>query len=182
MREKIVSDSIYFFTYHIFTLSCSFSEDTCTAIKFCTPSLSHKNKLLPDFAKNLHDYFYSYFSGKESAFTIIFKHKKDEIIALNNESSKAVVLDLSPYTDNEIKVYLELIKTKMGEKISYGELARRCGFYNAARFIGNTMAKNNFPIIIPCHRVIKNNGSIGNYTGGSEIKRTLLSMEEKFSF
>jgi O-6-methylguanine DNA methyltransferase len=42
------------------------------------------------------------------------------------------------------------------------------------------MAKNKFPIIIPCHRVIKSNGSLGNYTGGVDIKKSLLSFESDY--
>ena len=42
---------------------------------------------------------------------------------------------------------------------------------------GNTMAKNKLPIIVPCHRVVKSDGSLGNYTGGVEKKHKLLEIE-----
>jgi len=86
-------------------------------------------------------------------------------------------LDMSIYTENE-KVILEKLKgIPFSEKISYIDLARISGFENGARFAGNVMAKNLFPIFIPCHRVIRSNGNIGNYSAGKAIKRFLLNHE-----
>jgi len=48
---------------------------------------------------------------------------------------------------------------------------------NAARAVGNALANNPFPIIIPCHRAIRSDRSLGGYQGGLEMKRTLLGME-----
>lgn len=86
-------------------------------------------------------------------------------------------IDLDVYTDGEKKVYNTLMSIQPGQTISYGELARLSGFPGGARFIGNTMAKNMFPIIIPCHRVIKSDGSIGNYSSGTRLKEFLLYHE-----
>jgi O-6-methylguanine DNA methyltransferase len=91
-----------------------------------------------------------------------------------------LTLDLSPFTFKEIGVYRELIKVPAGATISYGLLAHRSGIPGGARFVGNAMAKNNFPIIIPCHRVIKSDGSMGNYSGGVHIKEYLLDHEKSF--
>jgi methylated-DNA-[protein]-cysteine S-methyltransferase len=88
-----------------------------------------------------------------------------------------VNLDLSWYTLKEMQVYSQLLKIPAGCTISYGDLAQRSGFPGGARFVGNTMAKNSFPIIIPCHRVIKSDGSMGNYSGGIDIKKHLLDIE-----
>ena len=90
-----------------------------------------------------------------------------------------VSLDLSGYTVREIRVYKELIKIQPGSRISYGSLAEKSGIPSGARFIGNTMAKNRFPIIIPCHRVIRSDGTMGNYTGGNHIKAFLLDHESR---
>lgn len=91
--------------------------------------------------------------------------------------------DLSLYTKKEQIVLRELLKIVPGTTISYGALAQRCGFTNAARFVGNVMAKNMFPVVYPCHRVIRSNGDIGNYSGGAGIKEFLLEWErgEKLS-
>jgi O-6-methylguanine DNA methyltransferase len=66
-----------------------------------------------------------------------------------------------------------------GTTVSYGELASMSGIPGGARFIGNCMAKNRFPVLIPCHRVIKSDGSIGNFSGGVEVKEFLLDHETK---
>ena len=95
------------------------------------------------------------------------------------KKSGKVLLDLSGYTVREIRVYKELIKIKPGSRISYGSLAEKSGIPSGARFIGNTMAKNRFPLIIPCHRVIRSDGSMGNYTGGIHIKKFLLDHESR---
>ena len=94
----------------------------------------------------------------------------------------AINMDVSEFTQKEISVYRELLLVPHGATVSYGMLAARAGIPGGARFIGNTMAKNNFPIIIPCHRVIKSDGTMGNYSGGKQIKAFLLNHEKSFSF
>ena len=124
-------------------------------------------------------YLETYFSGKSTEkFSIIFRHNfKDIMVKKSPASASTVVLDMEGYTDKEINVYRELIKVGFGSKISYGELAVKCGVPGGARFIGNAMAKNRFPVIIPCHRVIKSGGSLGNFSGGVDIKEKLLRHE-----
>ncbi|MEW6527495.1 MAG: MGMT family protein [Spirochaetota bacterium] len=86
--------------------------------------------------------------------------------------------DLSLYTYNEQKVLKELLLMQPGKTISYGKLAAQCGFQGGARFVGNVMAKNMFPVMYPCHRVIRSDGDIGNYSGGIGIKEFLLEWEK----
>lgn len=93
-----------------------------------------------------------------------------------------LALDMAGFTAKELTVYRELLKVKPGATISYGDLAHRAGIPGGARFAGNAMAKNNFPIIIPCHRVIKSDGSMGNYSGGIHIKKYLLDLEKSAEF
>jgi O-6-methylguanine DNA methyltransferase len=90
-------------------------------------------------------------------------------------------MDVSEFTQKEITVYRELLRVPHGATISYGTLAVKAGIPGGARFIGNTMAKNNYPIIIPCHRVIKSDGTMGNYSGGTHIKKLLLEHEKTIS-
>ena len=87
--------------------------------------------------------------------------------------------DLSLYTSNEQKVLKELRLIQPGNTISYGELAAQCGFNGGARFVGNVMASNIFPVLFPCHRVIRSNGDTGNYSGGIKIKEFLLAWEKE---
>ncbi len=86
-------------------------------------------------------------------------------------------MDLSPFTAKQRKVYDTLLGTGFGSTTSYAELARKSGMPRAARFAGSCMAANIFPVFIPCHRVIKTDGSMGNYSAGLEIKRFLLTHE-----
>ena len=64
-----------------------------------------------------------------------------------------------------------------GQTWSYGEIARRAGSPGAARAVGQAMAKNPFPIVVPCHRVVKSDGSLGGFSGGLHFKRALLRLE-----
>lgn len=79
-------------------------------------------------------------------------------------------------------VYKELLKIPYGQTISYQQLAVNINHPKAYRAVGNANNKNSIQIIIPCHRVIKNNGSIGGYAIGETIKERLLSLETKNKF
>ena len=64
-----------------------------------------------------------------------------------------------------------------GSVTTYGLIARRLGWPAAARAVGNALATNPFPIIVPCHRAVRSDGRLGGYQGGSEMKRALLERE-----
>lgn len=86
-------------------------------------------------------------------------------------------LDWSGYTAFERSVYETLRRIPAGETISYGALARKAGFPGAARAVGSAMRKNRMPIVIPCHRVVRCDGSLGEYSAGVHWKRWLLEYE-----
>ncbi len=67
-----------------------------------------------------------------------------------------------------------------GQTRSYGELAAECGSPGAARAVGSVMAKNRYPLIVPCHRVLAAGGELGGYSApdGLDMKRGLLAMEK----
>lgn len=75
------------------------------------------------------------------------------------------------------KVLEETRKIPWGKLVSYRELAKAAGSPKAARAVGNCMSKNPVPIIVPCHRVVKSDGSLGGFTGGLDIKKKLLKLE-----
>ena len=75
------------------------------------------------------------------------------------------------------KVSQKLLKTRCGEVLSYGELARRMGNPKAARAVGRVMARNPFPLVVPCHRVVGSNGSLTGFGGGLGLKARLLELE-----
>ena len=60
---------------------------------------------------------------------------------------------------------------------TYGRIAKHIGIAGSSRAVGTALAKNPFPIIIPCHRAVRANGALGGYQGGIGMKRALLEME-----
>lgn len=74
-------------------------------------------------------------------------------------------------------VWNELRQIQFGETISYRELALKCGGANYSRAVANANGKNPVSIVVPCHRVISSDGSLGGYTGGIDKKQTLLAHE-----
>jgi len=60
---------------------------------------------------------------------------------------------------------------------TYGRIARHLGIPGGARAVGRALARNPFPIIIPCHRAIRANGELGGFQGGQSMKRALLELE-----
>lgn len=92
-------------------------------------------------------------------------------------------LDQFEFTAFQRRVLLACYGIKEGETVSYKELAKRAGRPKAYRAVGTIMKNNPFPITIPCHRVIKSDGNLGNYsgTGGAERKRELLAKEGAIS-
>lgn len=93
-----------------------------------------------------------------------------------------IEVDLSNFTPFTRKVYLALRRVQPGEVITYGELARMAGSPRAARAVGHAMATNPLPLIIPCHRVIASNGSLGGFSApdGIRLKDQLLRIERSF--
>lgn len=65
----------------------------------------------------------------------------------------------------------------LGATVSYGELARKAGYPGAARAVGQAVGHNPIPLLIPCHRVIASDGTLGGFGGGPELKRAMLKQE-----
>lgn len=70
---------------------------------------------------------------------------------------------------------------RYGATASYGDLARKSGSPRASRAIGGVMARNNWPIIVPCHRILSSGGGIGGFSApqGIDFKRKLLELESR---
>ncbi len=75
------------------------------------------------------------------------------------------------------KIYKKLLEVPEGKITTYSELAKAVGFTNGQRVVGKIMNKNPYPVIIPCHRVVKADGKVGGYAYGEEIKKTMLEKE-----
>jgi len=111
----------------------------------------------PDFFQDLTERLCAYFAGNEVAFP-------DR-------------LDLTGATAFQRKVW-EITKfIPYGETRSYKWLAEQLKKSGAWRAVGQALGRNPLPLIIPCHRVLASNGSLGGFSGGLEMKRYLLALE-----
>ena len=88
------------------------------------------------------------------------------------------LLFTSPFRKKSLEAVLEI---PYGERRSYAEIAKSAGNARAVRAAGSANATNPLPILIPCHRVISSDGSLGGYGGGLEMKQWLLDHEQTFS-
>jgi len=85
--------------------------------------------------------------------------------------------DLSHSTEFEASVLRKALDIPRGQVRPYGWIAREIGNPNASRAVGSALAGNPIPLLIPCHRVVRGDGVIGNYIFGTETKQTLLAGE-----
>lgn len=101
-----------------------------------------------------------YFHGRRTSFDV----------ALDRVLSRGFRLDV-----------LEQLPTiGYGQTQSYAEVARAAGNARAVRAVGSACATNPLPVVVPCHRVLRSDGSLGGYIGGLDAKRTLLELEGRF--
>ena len=87
-------------------------------------------------------------------------------------------LDFRLVTPFQRKVLSATARVSFGHCVSYSDIARRIGQPEARRAVGGALGKNPIAIVVPCHRVIAADGSIGGYTGGLDVKRALFSIED----
>jgi len=80
-------------------------------------------------------------------------------------------------SDFQMRVWRELRRIPPGKTLSYGQLARRVGNPKASRAVGSANGRNPLCIVVPCHRVISADGSLGGFSAGLEAKRWLLRHE-----
>ena len=111
----------------------------------------------PDFFTDLAERLRLYFGGEKAAF---------------NDK-----LDLSGATPFQRAVWEKTRLIPYGETRSYLWVAEQMGRPEAARAVGQALGKNPLPVIVPCHRVLASDGSLGGFTGGLDMKRRLLSLE-----
>ncbi len=132
-----------------------FSGKFLTGVSFKKPSNAafKKRAASKNFIKELNDYF----KGTNHNFT-------QKINFLEG-------------TDFEKKVWLSLKDIPFGETRSYKWVAEKISNPSANRAVGQALSKNPIPVVLPCHRVIESDGSIGGYSSGVDIKIRLLEME-----
>ena len=107
------------------------------------------------------------------------KYVEDEINKYLEGKSKTI--NLKPNflfgSDFEKTVWSTLMGIPFGKTMSYTEVSVLAGKPNACRATGTAVGKNPLLLLVPCHRVIKSSGEIGNFSGGVEVKKFLLDME-----
>ena len=86
------------------------------------------------------------------------------------------LLDLGG-TDFQKSVWKALLEIPYGQTSSYKQIANLIGNPKAVRAVGTACGNNPFLIIIPCHRIVKSDGSLGGFAYGSEVKKKLLKLE-----
>jgi methylated-DNA-[protein]-cysteine S-methyltransferase len=86
-------------------------------------------------------------------------------------------IDFAKGTGFDRNVWLALKEVPYGETRTYKWLAEKLGNPAASRAVGQALSRNPIPILLPCHRIIESDGSIGGYSAGSDIKRRLLEIE-----
>ena len=124
-------------------------------IKFCRLKRQKKSKILQKFKKNILKFF------NKKTFNIATPHKiKGNIV--------------------QKKVWNELKKIKIGHTKSYGEIAKK--YKIPPRYVGKICSQNKLLLIVPCHRVIKTDGSLGGFSsvGGIKLKKKLLDFEKSW--
>jgi methylated-DNA-[protein]-cysteine S-methyltransferase len=157
MSKEVNKSPVFYDIYEcpLGSLYLIFSGSFLSGISFKKPSgIPFKKGSVPgNFIKELS----SYFNGTNSSF-----------------SQKVKFLT---GTDFEKKVWSVLKGIPFGETRTYKWVAEKIGNPSATRAVGQALSKNPVPIVVPCHRVIESDGSIGGYSSGINTKRRLLEME-----
>ena len=116
------------------------------------------------------------------------------VVEVDEAKTAAVRTELSEYVEGRRKafevplafsgsewqkaVWTELTRIPFGETRSYGEIADAMGHPGAARAVGSANARNVLPVVVPCHRVIAADGTLGGFNGGLHLKERLLEHEQ----
>lgn len=111
---------------------------------------------IPDRLSLLRNWFHVYFSGQDPMYLPLYG------------------LECSPFSR---KVYDILLSVPYGEVVSYLDIARAISPRMSAQAVGTALRRNPLPLIIPCHRVIASDSTLGGYVAGPSVKRRLLEME-----
>jgi methylated-DNA-[protein]-cysteine S-methyltransferase len=116
----------------------------------------------------------TFFKALQKQITAYFKGS-----VVNFSPDTPVVLD--GFQGFSCKVLTACRSIKFGRTISYSGLAKKAGRPAASRAVGNVLAKNPLPLIIPCHRVLRVDGKMGGFSapGGISVKKRMLALEHK---
>ena len=108
------------------------------------------------------------------------KEIKDIIAYFSGENKKfSFILDFSGSTNFQRMVWSETAKIPYAQNRTYLFIAEKIKRKNSARAVGNALGKNPFPLVIPCHRVLRGDSKVGGFTaaGGIKLKEEMLKLE-----
>jgi len=94
-----------------------------------------------------------------------------------HEHFEQIPVDFGDATPFQKLVWTAARATRWGTISTYGDLARSIGNPRAARAVGNALAANPLPIIVPCHRFLRTDGTLGGFSAGTDWKQELLKVE-----
>ena len=118
-----------------------------------SPRILQTPRRLEDVVRQLDEYF----AGRRETFDLALDHRLSSGFRMN--------------------VHQYLPQIHFGQTMTYKQVAQRVGSPNAVRAVGTACATNPLPVVVPCHRVLRSDGSLGGYVGGFEAKAALLDLE-----
>ncbi len=90
-----------------------------------------------------------------------------------------IAVDLTPLTEFQRRILSATARVAFGEVSTYARVATQAGSERASRAAGQALGANPIPIVVPCHRILASDGTLGGYAGGLDAKRRLLGLERR---
>ena len=140
-------------------IEISGDDDFVSTVGFVDETKTDTN-MLPKVIRDCKQQLEEYFAGTRKDFSLLLSQSG---------------------TDFQRRVWSELVNIPYGKTTSYLQLAKNIGDVKSIRAVGAANGKNNIAIIVPCHRVIGNNGTLVGYAGGLDKKKWLLDFESKMT-
>ena len=140
-------------------IEISGDDDFVSTVGFVDETKTDTN-MLPKVIRDCKQQLEEYFAGTRKDFSLLLSQSG---------------------TDFQRRVWSELINIPYGKTTSYLQLAKNIGDIKSIRAVGAANGKNNIAIIVPCHRVIGNNGTLVGYAGGLDKKKWLLDFESRMT-
>ena len=146
------------------------NEQACDTSTAQEKAGEEANTTIPIIAETLR-WLDDYFTGKQTENAVMLK--KDAL----NQKNVARIIVRHKGTAFQQRVWQALLTIPYGETVSYGELARMVGC-KSAQAVGQAVGANPIALLIPCHRVVGANGTLGGYAYGLNRKKQLLELEK----
>jgi len=151
---------------------------------FAAPDANGRGRLfLHGICFGLHTTLYGAVSvASDDTWLLRYKDMLHSFLDGQTRSLDAIPLYLDGYTPFQQRVMITARSIPWGSEVSYTDLARMAGYPQAVRAVASVMRNNRFPLVVPCHRIVRKDGTIGGFMGETtgksiELKRKLLEGE-----